>query len=46
MKEGETIDFYDSVTGVKLFTAPVGRSMEDFLKESASHGKYIIRTSS
>jgi hypothetical protein len=32
------IDFYDSVTGKLLFTAPVGRSMSDFLKESQSHG--------
>jgi hypothetical protein len=32
------IDFYDSVTGNLLFTAPVGRSMEDFLLESQSHG--------
>merc|ERR1719410_2445130 len=32
------IDFYDSVTGKRLFTAPVGRSMEAFLKESKSHG--------
>lgn len=30
--------YYDSVTGVPLFTAPVGRSVEDFLKESMSHG--------
>lgn len=32
------IKFYDSVTGKHLFTAPVGRSMEDFVKESRSHG--------
>ncbi len=37
-KTSEPIEFYDSVTGVLLFRAPVGRSMEDFLKESASHG--------
>lgn len=30
--------YFDSVTGKHLFTAPVGRSMDDFLKESASHG--------
>jgi len=36
--KGEPLDFYDSVTGKLLFKAPVGRSMEDFLKESASHG--------
>jgi peptide methionine sulfoxide reductase MsrB len=32
------IDFYDSVTGKLLFTAPVGRSMQDFLVESQKHG--------
>ena len=38
-KEGdEPLKFYDSVTGKLLFQAPVGRSMEAFLKESASHG--------
>ena len=37
-KEELPIKFYDSVTGKLLFTAPVGRSMDDFLKESASHG--------
>ena len=38
-KEGdEPIKFFDSVTGKLLFQAPVGRSMEAFLKESASHG--------
>lgn len=30
--------YYDSVTGKLLFTAPIGRSMDDFLMESASHG--------
>ena len=37
-KDGEPLNFYDSVTGHLLFKAPVGRSMSDFLKESASHG--------
>ena len=32
------IKFYDSVTGKLLFTAPIGRTMEEFLKESQSHG--------
>ena len=32
------IKFYDSVTGAHLFTAPIGRSMDDFVKESISHG--------
>lgn len=30
--------FYDSVTGLPLFNAPIGRSFEDFKKESMSHG--------
>jgi hypothetical protein len=33
-----TIDYYDSVTAERLFTAPVGRSMKAFLDESLSHG--------
>ena len=37
-KEGKEITFYDSNTGKPLFIAPKGRSMEDFLKESGSHG--------
>lgn len=36
--EGETIQFYDSNTGKLLFTAPQGRSMDEFLLESRSHG--------
>uniref|UniRef100_A0A7S3DWM7 Peptide-methionine (R)-S-oxide reductase n=1 Tax=Entomoneis paludosa TaxID=265537 RepID=A0A7S3DWM7_9STRA len=36
--KGEPLEFFDSVTGELLFKAPVGRSMEAFLKESASHG--------
>ena len=32
----QPIKFYDSVTGKLLFTAPIGRSMEDFVKESLS----------
>ena len=32
------MEFYDSVTGKLLFTAPIGRSMEDFLIESSAHG--------
>mmetsp|Transcript_19905 Transcript_19905/g.30327 ORF Transcript_19905/g.30327 Transcript_19905/m.30327 type:complete len:226 (-) Transcript_19905:240-917(-) len=37
-KEGKEITFYDSNSGKPLFVAPKGRSMEDFLKESGSHG--------
>lgn len=32
------INFYDSNTGKLLFTAPKGRSMEEFLAESRAHG--------
>ena len=32
------IEFYDSVTGALLFTAPKGRTMQEFLLESQSHG--------
>lgn len=32
------MQFYDSNTGKLLFTAPVGRSMDDFLVESSAHG--------
>ena len=36
-REGETT-YYDSVSGKPLFIAPRGRSFEDFVKESKSHG--------
>jgi len=35
---GSTTVFYDSVTGLPLFEAPIGRTFEDFKKESQSHG--------
>lgn len=34
----EPITYYDSVTGLPLFRAPIGRSKEDFLRESEVHG--------
>lgn len=34
----EPIQFFDSVTGTLLFTAPVGRTMQEFLEESRKHG--------
>ena len=34
----EEITFYDSNTGKPLFIAPRGRTFDDFLKESSSHG--------
>ena len=36
--EEQPVKFYDSVTGKLLFTAPVGRTMEEFVKESRKHG--------
>jgi len=42
--EGE-IDFYDSNTGNKLFTAPRDRSYEQFVKESRVHGWPSFRDS-
>jgi hypothetical protein len=36
--ESVPIRFYDSVTGKLLFKAPVGRTMQEFLKESQKHG--------
>src|SRR3569623_1018113 len=35
--QGEN-EFYDSNTGKLLYTAPRGRSMDDFLVESRAHG--------
>lgn len=32
------VTFYDSVTGAPLFRAPVGRSVQEFIDESLSHG--------
>jgi hypothetical protein len=39
-KEEMPIKFYDSVTGKLLFTAPAGRTMEEFLVESQKHGTF------
>ena len=36
--QDDPITFFDSNTGLRLFTAPVDRSMDDFLKESRHHG--------
>ena len=38
LEKGKEITFYDSVTGKPLFIAPRGRTMEEFKKESISHG--------
>merc|ERR1712071_692859 len=37
-KSSSKIEFFDSNTGKLLFTAPIGRSMDDFLIESNAHG--------
>jgi len=37
-KASSKIEFFDSNTGKLLFTAPIGRSMDDFLIESRAHG--------
>jgi len=42
---GSPTIFYDSVCSVPLFRAPVGRSAEEFLRESQSHGWPSFRPS-
>mmetsp|Transcript_13710 Transcript_13710/g.28731 ORF Transcript_13710/g.28731 Transcript_13710/m.28731 type:complete len:161 (+) Transcript_13710:144-626(+) len=37
-KASSKIEFFDSNTGKLLFTAPIGRTMDDFLIESRAHG--------
>ena len=32
------ITFYDSVSGMPLFKAPIARSVDDFIAESKVHG--------
>lgn len=39
------IEFYDSVSGKLLFTAPIGRSADEFVKESKVHGWPSFRDS-
>lgn len=36
--EKNPVTFYDSVTGSPLFIAPIGRSADDFIRESKIHG--------
>ena len=46
VKEGkQTMTFYDSNTGKPLFVAPKGRSLQEFLDESTSHGWPSFRDS-
>jgi len=35
---GSPVTFYDSVSGVPLFKAPINRSVDEFMEESAVHG--------
>ena len=44
MTEGDVL-FHDSNTGKQLFTAPVGRSWESFVRESKQHGWPSFRDS-
>ena len=37
-RDSGEIHFYDSVTGKELFVAPRGRTFEEFVSESKSHG--------
>ena len=37
-RTNDPMKFYDSNTGNLLFTAPIGRTMDDFLVESSAHG--------
>lgn len=37
-KSSSKIEFFDSNTGKLLYTAPIGRTMDDFLIESKAHG--------
>lgn len=41
-KTQQPIEYYDSNTGKLLFTAPKGRTMEEFLVESKAHGWYVV----
>jgi hypothetical protein len=38
LPDGATMQFFDSNTGKLLFTAPIGRTMDEFLHESRAHG--------
>jgi hypothetical protein len=41
-KASSKIEFFDSNTGKLLYTAPIGRTMDDFLIESKAHGKFYL----
>ena len=44
-KQQKPIEFFDSVTGRRLFVAPVGRSFEEWKQESLMHGWPSFRDS-
>merc|ERR1719310_1686419 len=44
LKEGETAVFYDSVCGIPLFKAPIGRTIAEFRAETEEHGWPSFRT--
>ena len=41
VKDKGEVEYFDSVSGKLLFTAPKGRSFAAFLKESKAHGWYV-----
>lgn len=45
LKASGPVTFYDSVSGKPLFVAPVGRSVDEFLRESEVHGWPSFRDS-
>ncbi|KAI9340508.1 hypothetical protein BDR26DRAFT_861224 [Obelidium mucronatum] len=45
VSRSEPTTYYDSVSGKPLFRAPIGRSFDDFLRESSAHGWPSFRDS-
>ena len=45
VRRGGEITYYDSATGKPLFVAPKGRTVDEFLEESARHGWPSFRSS-
>ncbi|GMH71257.1 hypothetical protein TrLO_g1911 [Triparma laevis f. longispina] len=45
LKPGETLTYYDTVTNLPLFTAPINRTVDQFLQESYTHGWPSFRDS-
>lgn len=38
MDKSAVTTYYDSISGKPLFKAPIGRSFDDFVRESRAHG--------